>query len=558
MNNLEKDSNVINDDFQKIILETLEQISGIVSNSLGYYGHTTIIEDKFVGHIITKDGFTILNKIKFIKEPFKATILDLIKNISRDLVSEVGDGSTSSIVIAAELYKSILERKNNPNDIISTLPDKEIINQLHTLEKIISKEITNKSIKLDSKDFNKIKNIAKVSLNNDNVMGDLIAEIYSKIGNDGHIVIDISATNKSHYEILNGFELDRGYITNKCANQPNRKECILENPKILLCNETLDSSDLDYIVELVGKYASEHIPVVIIAKNYSNDFVQCWNINLTKNKNLGLLLIDQSFSSTNSKESFIDLATCLGAKVLDKYDFDSNKKISYRDILDYLGSCDKIISSETSTHIIGFNGNEEEISKRIEYIEFLKNELYKKADKIDIDKDIIKLNNRKAFMTGGLARLYVGGLTEKEKETNKYLVEDAVYACKSAIKYGYVAGCNLNVPKVIKKLLDKTLEDNDFILNLEQTHLINSISEAFEKTFIKMIENSNLIKDLNRIECCKKRCIETNRIYNLKTQQYEIDSETDIINSAMTDIKILQSALSIIGLIVTSDQFLLN
>lgn len=558
---LKNGSNVLEKNFEDKIVETLNQISGIVSNSLGYYGHTTIIEDKFMGHIITKDGFTILKKIKFLTDPFKATILDLIKNISMDLVSEVGDGSTSSIVIATEIYKNILKCKKDPNDIISTLPDKEILNQLKELEKIISDEIKNIAIPLDAKDFDKVKNIAKVSLNNDEEIANLIAKIYEEIGNDGHITIDLSSTKNSHYERLEGFELSRGYVTNKCANQPNRKECILENPKILLCNDTLGEEDINVIFDVLGTLASNLEPLVIISKNFSNYFIDLVNKNFSMNDHLQLLLVDQSFASTNSREGFDDLAICLGAKVLDKYDFNENNPMTSKLILnEYLGSCDKIISSETTTQIIGFNGDKDKINKRIEYLEFLKDELRKKADKIDIEKDIILLNNRKAFMTGGMARVFVGGETEKEKETNKYLVEDAVYACKSAIKHGYVAGTNLNVPKVINTIKEKSNSEefDDFILSLSQLHLLDSISKSFEETFKIMMRNSNLFPNEKELEKCKDRCINTNHIYNLKTNDYESDYETVIINSTMTDIRILESSLSIIGLIVTSDQFIYN
>lgn len=132
-------------------------------------------------------------------------------------------------------------------------------------------------------------------------------------------------------------------------------------------------------------------------------------------------------------------------------------------------------------------------------------------------------------------------------------MEDSVFACKSALKYGYIAGCNLSIPKIINKLLKEKKDSNIYAINDPmERKLLKLIENSFKDCFLKMLHDVN--SDINKriYECC----IDSNSVYNLKTLEFESDNETTIINSVMTDIMIMKSAFSIIGLLVTSNQFL--
>ena len=550
-------TNIINgEDFDEKILDILDRISNIISKSLGRYGATTIIEDKLVGNIITKDGFTILNRIKFRYDSLASTILEIIKNVSRDLVREVGDGSTSSVVIATELYRSLLNEREN-NEAFSLLPNKVLLETLETLEECINEKIKERAIEITEDNFDKLQEIAEISMNNDKELGTLIANIYKEIGKEGNIIIDKSPTNNTFYNMIEGFELSRGFITSKFANQSNLKDCIIENPYILMCNEGLDEDDIPVLSDLLGHLLSvEHRGLVIIAKQFSTNIVNWMEINLMKNKKeLKLLAIDYSFASTNSTETFEDLACCVGATIYKKLEMDKIK--DYKEFYSLLGESESVKASELTSFIIGPKGDKEKINERIEWIKYLIDEV-KKDDSIrDISKDLIQLNTRISLMLGKIAKLYVGGETDMAKETTKYLVEDTVYACKSALKHGYVSGGNLIIPKIIYELLECD-ENCDINLGLQERYLLKSISSSCIETYKIMMRNSNLFTDEQSLDTEVQLCIMSNKIRNLKTNELERDEDTTVINSAMTDISILRSSLSIIGLLFTSNQFISN
>ena len=535
-------SNIINnEEYIEKVRYTLETISDSLSKSLGYYGSNTIIEDKINGHIITKDGYTILKQIKF-DDPISSTILDIIRNISRDLVEEVGDGSTSSIVIANNLFGKI-------NNLLKTrnVPMKIVLESLEKIENDLITAIKKSSKKINKKNFKKLKSIASISNNNDSRLGEMIYDIYKAIGKDGFIYIEKSHIEEDYFEILNGIELKRGLISKSFANQLNKREFIANEPFILLCNDRLDSTDLNLMVDMVGNLTAEHMkPIVIIAKSFSVEFVSCWELNKRNNPNLNIALVDFSFASFDKYEEFEDLAIYTGATIYNKKDGETPDRF-----YNLLGKCDKIIIDESTTKIINGNFNQNDLDKRIEEIESNISDIKTNfANSRSYEKDLFRLQTRKANLKSKIAKFYIGGKTDIEKENKKYLIEDSISACRSALNYGYVSGGNLTIPKLIKNGKLDSSGYNEFELEL-----VNQIYETFLDCYKQVLKNSQLFND-DKIETICENCVENLMIYNLKKRDFESDIFTDIINSSMTEIKILKSVFSIIGLIATSNQFI--
>jgi len=538
-----ENTNIYNEkEYKDIAKWTLNTISDSLCNSLGYYGSNTIIEDKLYGHIVTKDGYTILNKIKF-DNTVSNTLLEIVKNISRDLVREVGDGSTSSIVIANELFNGIdkLSKKNN-------YPMKLILEDIKEIEELLEDKIIKESIPITEENFEVIKNIATISNNNDEELGNMIYEIYKKIGKEGFIYIEKALGNESYYEILNGIELSRGYVNKIFVNQPNKRECIFNEPFILMCNDRLDSTDLNLLVDLIGTIASQQMkPLVIIANSFSVEFVNCMEINKRQNPNLQISLVDFSFSGKQKEEMFDDIATFINAKIYNKKD-----NMIPDNFIPLLGKCDKIVMTESSTKIIGRKGSDQDINDRVKSIE----EDIERVKSIDnpnkvLDEELFILEKRKANLLSKIVRFFVGGDTELEKENRKYLVEDSVFACKSALIYGYVMGGNLTIPSIIKKynLISNSVDVNKLLYQI--------IANSFLKCYKKVINNSGIYSK-EETEKIVNECVNENKILNLKTNSYENINDTKVLNSSMTEIKIMKSVFSIIGLLATSNQFLSN
>lgn len=536
-------TNIVSDaELKEIMRETLQFLSDSLSKTLGPYGSTTIIQDRLFQHTITKDGYTILNKI-YIDEEEPRTILELVKKISRNLVRKVGDGSTSAIVIANSLYNSITSIMETYN-----ISAKDLLTLLDSISYELIEEIKAISIPV-SDDMEELEKIATVSTNNDKVYGKLIADIFKEVGPYGLISVEKSKTERTYFDMTRGFEIGRGYINTLMANQPDQKTCEFLQPFVLMVDAFVDETDIPALAELAGKITGNiGQPFVIVAKGYDNAANVFFHANLMRNKT-PLLAIEMAMENKTAKDRFSDLALNLGCEYLRKSELESLADFSP----ERLGRCTRVVSTETYTRFFEGQGDKTAIEGRIKVLQDSISEKMRQESYIDLESEIFTLKKRIALLGNSMAILYVGGPTEDAKETEQYLLEDAVFACKSALTYGYILGGNLIIPfllnrtKVLKKLL-RLHEDNELILTTLQV-----ISEAFIESFKCVIRNYNSDEDF--INDTVTYCIDNNVIFNLKTLNYESIEDKNIINSAETDIEIMKSAMSIIGLLATSNQF---
>ncbi|WCS68356.1 60 kDa chaperonin [Bacillus phage vB_BsuM-Goe21] len=552
-------SNVANQSKTKeVITETLNTLTTILSNSLGPYGSTSIIQDKLtVNHAITKDGYSILNKIKFDNE-IASTILDIVKKISRSLVREVGDGSTSAIVVSNSLFKEL-------DSLISEfkVPRKDIIDTLAKFEEVLVEFIKKEATEITEENFDIIKEIATVSNNNDEKAGQIIYNIYKEIGADGFISLELSDDVVDSYTVTKGIELNRGYITNDFANQVDKVTGEFKDALVFMSNQTLDLEDQKILADLMGEVIFDrNKPLVIISKGYSSEIANMLRINHRRDELKGrMVAIDYALATDHHRESFEDLAIYLGATIYDKFEMGQLQKFD----IDKLGKCNKVTVNENTSKLIEGQGDPEAIKERIEYLNTRLEEISKREKYIDTTEDEYKIKKRIADLNCSIANLFIGGSTELEKETRKFLMEDAVFACRSALRNGYISGGNLIIPRIIDKNLDdiieKIISDKSLFRYFNDDEKYNFIKEfsikikqAFRNSFETVLmnkfeDNENLIDDII------SECIVNDKIYNLKTDEFEDISNTKIINSTQTDIEIMKATFSIIGLLVTSNQF---
>lgn len=568
-------------EFKKLAKETLDLISDILSKSLGYYGSTTIIEDPISGHTVTKDGYTILKAIRFgVEDTVSNTLLKFIKDISHSLVTEVGDGSTSSIITSNELFDKISDLERNE---FQGIPKKELLDELDECSKLIQEKLMLKSTKINEDNFEKLKEIATVSNNNDDESGEIIYNIYKEIGKDGFIHMYDSSTEKDYYEITNGMEINRGYYDEAYVNQSNLMAEFLD-PSVMIFKDVLDKNDEEWFTGLMGWFFRDNKrPLVILAEGFSKEFNDLIKLNKLDNFRRGIN-IDISLIAVNSErqDEIDDLSLYLGLKkVIDKkndntyYDklvkaFTDNELSTIGEIMssgELFGTCKRVIIDINQTKFLEGSTPEEEINKRIIEID-KKIEYFKSmSEKGDFDYQIFQLKKRKGKLSSKIAKLYIAGTSELERETRKYLFEDAIYASRSALEHGYIAGGNLSIPKVIEEILEEnedkikgfgeTIPSNE-VLSERKIHMLKAIESSFTKTFEYVLKNQDNNMDQKTINSIINECIKEKLIWNLKEQDYEKDTETTIINSVMTDINIMKSAFSIIGLLVSSNQYLLQ
>jgi len=530
-------------ELKKILDNTFETLADIMSKSLGPYGSTTIIQDQMLNHTITKDGYTILNKI-YLKSNEARTIVDYLRVISRDLVRKVGDGTTSSIVVANSIYKSfksIMKKYHYPSKVILDAYINAADHLIHNLNRIA---------KPVDEEMEALYKIAKVSTNNDDFYGTIIKNIYKDIGKYGIIKLEKSPNNDTFYNKTEGFEIFRGY-TNACmATDRNTQECKFSNPSILMTNHNLTEKDLPVLSDILGQVViSFGRPLIIIAKSYDMAVKNFFEINITGNLKKGtpvkFAAIDIA-TEGKKRDVFDDLAIATGAKPILMEDGDFTNE----DIMNKLGSCKFSTITDKRTILEGCRGDKKEIEARVEYIKTKIKDIEDNTPSyIDKSSDIFDLRKRISMLQNLMVTLYVGGTSEQEKETNKYLLEDAVFACKSAIKNGYIMGGTLSIPILIEKNKNFVTKETT---KLERDIMI-SIKKAFTNSYACVLDNyfMNMIKSLH----IAKDCVKKAHMYDLTKFCYFPEMECSIINSVETDQEILKTAISIVGLLATSNQF---
>lgn len=561
---IEENNIVTQEEYVDRAKKTLGIISDTLAHSLGYYGSTTIIEDNVNGNTITKDGYTILRALAFgIDDTLSNTLLRTIKDISHSLVMEVGDGSTSAVVTSEALFDYLTKS----NEVLNNLPKKVIVDELKKISKEIERIIKEEYARpITSENFDKLRNIASVSNNNDDTTGQMLFDIYKEIGKDGFVFMENSLVDKDHYEISNGIETSTGYIDPVYSNKHNKIESEYHDSSVLMFKGELRSPDLSWLNDMIASFYSLRggKPLVIIANGYDLDVVNALKYNKVVNAKRGVEYdMGVTIFNATQNEAFDDLAAYLGGKVINLEDeeilketvkpFEQStlgtnvdKNVFYEQ---YLGFAKKIFMNSNISRYMEGGGTKEEIDGRVEVIN-KKIEYYESIrGSENVDFELYRLNKRKANLTSKIVKLYVSGKTITEIETRKYLLEDAVYASKSALEHGYVSGGNLLVSKIIT---NKLLKEEG--ISAVRKELLQLVTVAFTRTYSKVLKNSGLSDE--DVKYTIDQCVQNGTIFNLKTKKYESDGETSIINSAMTDIRIMESVFSIISLLVTSNQYI--
>lgn len=557
-------TNIYNETTTKSIIENvLLEISESISKSLGPYGSTSIIEDPHNDMpTITKDGYSILKRFRF-EGALENTIAKLIQRVSASLVQTVGDGSTSAVVVANELYFLLNDFFENNN-----IPRKDVLDLLNVLEELISIEINKMSKKLTTKE--ELMKIAAISNNNDNHMGELVAEVYEKLDFQGFITLETSSTKNTYYEFTNGIEIPRGYINYVFATEKDKITTKLEEPKYLLINDILEESDMEFIAELLTIQMSSDIPLVIIARGFSSIMENLLTGNKMRLKDkLNIVAIPYRLETLRENQEFFDLSVYLNATIYDKAGgVQYTKEDAGRVWFDELGESNKIIVNEKNTYIIEGKYEQKEIDDRIAVLKNEIEELKKLEGKKDITDDLYQLEKRINRIKGKIATLYVGGNSEIEKMSRKDLVEDSIYSCKSAIKNGYVIGGNLVIPYILTHkhnlLLNKLIKNKNIFIGMtkeEKKYYINKLLELVNNAFsisFKTVLNNKYPSQEELIDDKFNECIngKSLKIYNLKNNKFETIKNTGIINSPETDIAIMNSVFSIIGLLSASNQYI--
>ena len=499
------------------MLKGMEILAKAVGSTLGPKGKCVVIDEAIDGKpLITKDGVTVAKSIQ-LKNKFENLGVQLLREASVRSLELSGDGTTSSVVIAYAMIKQaqkLIEEGLDPIQIKNGIKD--------TAEAALQ-ALKESAIPVTDDDLEKI---ATISANNDPEIGKLIADTFKQIGRDGVVTVEESPSVKTYTEIINGMQFERGYESPYFATDPIKGICTLENCYILLTDHKVQlMRDIVPILEIAAR---ESRPILLIAQDYDDEVIQ--NLKLNKLRNiLQVCAVKCPSYGDYRKDILDDLAILTGATVISYESGIELPKVTEA----MLGRCEKVTVTKETTTLIKGAGSQELIDKRVEQI---RNQLKTLSD--SLDRDFLKefYAQRIAKLTGGVARIYVGGTTELEMREKKDRIDDAVCATKAAIEEGYVPGGGISFVN-IANCCDNINSEYNSILLIGLYAVLTQIVESCGESIDNM--KPGLGFDANK-------------------EEWVDMIKSGIINPVKSDRLALENALSVLNLYLSTSCLVVN
>jgi chaperonin GroEL len=420
---------IFDEQARKKLLAGVNKLANAVKVTLGPKGRAVVLDKGFGAPTITRDGVTIAKEIE---------LEDKIENLGAELVKEVasktndvaGDGTTTATLLAQVLISEGLKNVSAGVDPIGMQKG------LEEAVKLVVEEL--KKISKPVKGKEDIAHVATISARDEEI-GKLIADVIDKVGRDGVVTVEEGQTVGLTYEIVEGMQFDRGYISPYMITNPEKMEAVLENPFILITDKKLSSiHELVPILEKVVQSGRKNI--LIIAEEVEGEALATLIVNKLKGVLISVAVKAPGFGDRR-KEMLKDIAVLTGGEIISE---ELGIKLEHAD-LSMLGEAQKVIVTKDTTTIVGGRGSKTEIEKRVQQIRA-------QLEKTTSEYDREKLQERLAKLTGGVAVIKVGAPTETEQKEKQHRIEDAVSATKAAIEEGIVPGGGVALIRTLPKL----------------------------------------------------------------------------------------------------------
>ena len=459
---------VFSDEARRELLEGVNKLADAVVATLGPAGRNAIIEQDMGNPVSTKDGVTVAKSID-LEDRVENIGAQLVKQASIKTADQAGDGTTTSTLLAREIYKQGLEVMTKGANAVEVKRgiDEAVKKVVDYLVDDLSKDIT---------DEEQLKQVATISANNDTEVGELISTAMDKVGRDGVVTIEESRTGETYLETVEGMQFSRGYKSPYFVTDNNSMQAVLRDPLILITDKRLNQvKELLPILEAVSQ---QNKSLLIIADDIDGEALST----LVVNKMRGILqtvAVKAPDFGDRKKAILEDIAVLTGGTVV------SSEKAMRLEKFDssWFGKAKKVTVGKENTTIIDALGSEEAIEGRV-------NELKAQIDESNSPYEIEKLQERLAAFIGGVAIVHVGGHTEVEMKEKKDRVDDALHATKAALEEGVLPGGGialLNASKYLASFIGD-VEDYD-----RQTGY-DIIVQATEKPFYQILQNAGYSK----------------------------------------------------------------
>jgi chaperonin GroEL len=496
---------IYNEEARRALKSGVDTIANAVKTTLGPKGRNVALAKSFGSQVVTKDGVTVAKEIEE-KDPFKNVGVEMIKEAANRTNDLAGDGTTTVTVLAQAIANSGFRNVTAGSNPIS------LKRGIDKAVEIIVEELKKTSKPISKKE--EISQVATISTNNDKVLGDMIGEVFDKVGKDGVITVEEAKGFEDEIEYTEGMQFDQGYLSAYFVTDSETLEAVMENPYIFVTDKKLSNlQDIQAIAEKVLSAADR--PLVIIADDIENQALATLVVNKLRGT-LNVVAVKAPGFGDRKKEILKDIAVLTGAQFISEEIGRSLDSVELKD----LGSAKKIIISKEQTIIVEGLGNKKDIKDRVSNI---KAEIEKSSS--DYDKE--KLQERLAKVAGGVAVIKVGAASEVEAKERKQRIEDAINATRAAIEEGVVVGGGLALHNAKNVLDNVKLEDPEEQLGLEI--LKGILSEPLKQ----IAQNAG--KD-GAVVASKCEC---NNGYNAKTDEY-----VDMLKEGIIDpVKVVRLAL---------------
>ncbi len=503
------------------ILAGVNALANAVKVTLGPKGRNVIIEKSFGSPVITKDGVTVAKEIE-LEDKFSNMGAQMVKEVASKTSDVAGDGTTTATILAQAIYtegSKLVAAGVNPMAIKRGI-DKAVDSVVDKL----------KSISKPTKDQKEIAQVGTISANNDPTIGNIIAEAMDKVGKEGVITVEESKSMDTYLDVVEGMQFDRGYLSPYFVTDPEKMECVLEDPYILVHEKKISNmKDLLPILEQIAKMGR---PLLIIAEDVDGEALATLVVNKLRGTLQACAVKAPGFGDRR-KAMLEDIAILTGGTMIAEDLGIKLENISLND----LGTAKRVVVDKDTTTIVDGGGSKEKIEGRVKQIRA-------QIEETTSDYDREKLQERLAKLIGGVAVIHVGAATETEMKEKKARVEDALNATRAAVEEGIVPGGGTALIRCIDALDGVKVDDDD------ENHGINIIRRALEEPLRQIAYNAG---HEGSIVVEKVKSMSQNEGFNAAKGTYEDLMEAGIIDPTKVTRSALQNAASVSSLLLTTE-----
>ncbi|MDO8728247.1 MAG: chaperonin GroEL [Candidatus Methanoperedens sp.] len=506
---------------RQALISGVDQLANTVKITLGPKGRYVVLSKSYGSPVITNDGVTIAKEIE-LKDPYENMGAKLVQEVAIKTQDVAGDGTTTATLLAqAILHRGMRNITIGANPI-------EVKRGIDKATETVVKYIQSMSEEIKTKE--KITQVATISANNDEVIGNLISDAMEKVGSTGVITVEEAKSMETSLDVVEGMQLDKGYISPYMATDKEGMETVFENPLILLHDKKISS--MKEFIPVLEAVVKENKPLLIIAEDLDGEALATIVLNIIRGT-LKVCVIKAPGFGDERKEMLEDIAALTGGRVISE---ELGMKLENTKLSD-LGSAKKVRVNKEKTIIIEGEGKKEDIQRRISIIEGrIKIE--------DSEYKITDLKKRLGKLSGGVAVINVGAATETEMKEKRMRIDDALNATKAAIEEGVVPGGGIALLRASKELLKLSLEG-------DQKIGVDILREAIEEPVRQIATNSG--KEGSVVLEKLKAEENPNMGYDAKTDSYKDMIEAGIIDPVKVVRTALQNASSIAGLMLTTE-----